>query len=337
MNFFTQQGRTLLLAAILAVGSVWLAGCGGGDKPSELVGHWEHYEGAKRGVPEDIELFKDGTGVLDKDVSSTWKVENKRLVFLSASKALSCNYEVSGYELILTYDDEKSTTFVKKGKREEYKKKKENEDEEWMKKEKERVKKEGKRMKKETERVRKNAEQGFEKISSYFTDLRDGQKYRTVSIGGKIWMAQNLNYQTGKSWCYEGDNSNCEIYGRLYDWNTAKSVCPREWRLPSRKEWNDLEAAVGGKVAGLKSTYGWIDSGNGTDNYGFSALPGGSNDPADGFIGLGAMGIWWVDDAYSRATLYNMDDMIKHEDFSDSVNTDSNEGLSIRCVKDDVR
>jgi hypothetical protein len=123
---FTKLGRTLLLATATATatataGAVWLAGCGGGDKPSELVGHWEHYEGAKRDKPEDIELFKDGTGVLDRG-SINWKVENKRLVFLSALQGLSCNYKVSGYELILAYDGGDSATFVRKGKLEEYKK-----------------------------------------------------------------------------------------------------------------------------------------------------------------------------------------------------------------------
>jgi tetratricopeptide (TPR) repeat protein len=114
------------MVMLSALASVCLMGCGGGDRPSALVGRWVHYEGTTRDKPEDIELFKDGTGVLDKG-SVTWKVENKRLVFLSALQGLSCNYNVQGHELILAYDDEKSATFVKMEHFEEYKKKKEEE------------------------------------------------------------------------------------------------------------------------------------------------------------------------------------------------------------------
>jgi tetratricopeptide (TPR) repeat protein len=124
MSFITRQGRALLLTAVLAVALSGCGGGGGGNRPSALVGHWVHYEGDTRGKPDDIELFKDGTGVVDGG-SVTWKVENKRLVFLSSSQGLSCNYEVSGYELVLAYDDEKSAIFVKKERFEEYKKKKE--------------------------------------------------------------------------------------------------------------------------------------------------------------------------------------------------------------------
>jgi len=200
----------------------------------------------------------------------------------------------------------------------------------------EQMKKKGEQMKKEAERMRKGAEQGFEKISDYFTDLRDGQKYRTVNIGGKTWMAQNLNYQTGKSWCYGGDNSNCEIYGRLYDWNTAKSVCSGEWRLPSRKDWRDLEAAAGGAEAGkaLKSTYGWIDSRNGTDNFGFSALPAGVYFTDDGdYLGLGGISNWWGADAYSLSVGLSDDKVHTCED-GGYCRAKSNEASSVRCVKD---
>jgi uncharacterized protein (TIGR02145 family) len=87
-------------------------------------------------------------------------------------------------------------------------------------------------------------------------------------------MAQNINYQTkGGSWCYEDSISYCKKYGRLYDWKTAPTVCPKGWKLPSREDWNRLVATAGGEeIAGKKliSNNGWNNrddgkSGNGTD------------------------------------------------------------------------
>src|SRR6056297_2464310 len=65
-----------------------------------------------------------------------------------------------------------------------------------------------------------------------FTDFRDGQTYKWVRIGEQVWMAENLNYKTEKgSSCF-----NCGKYGRLYNWYTARNVCPDGWHLPTINE-----------------------------------------------------------------------------------------------------
>jgi len=130
----------------------------------------------------------------------------------------------------------------------------------------------------------------------FFTDPRDGKKYRTVKIGNKIWMAENLNYETGNSWCYGNNESNNRKYSRLYDWNTAMKACPAGWHLPTNDDWRDLIQAIGGENAAgkkLKSKTGWNNNGNGTDEFGFSALPGGYR-RIDGYIyEINDSGVWW--------------------------------------------
>jgi uncharacterized protein (TIGR02145 family) len=127
-----------------------------------------------------------------------------------------------------------------------------------------------------------------------FTDDRDGKSYKTVTIGSQTWMAENLNYAAEKSACYDNKDNNCEKYGRLYNWATAKTVCPAGWHLPKDSEWSTLMDNVGAATAGkkFKTKAGWYNNGNGTDELGFSALPGGDGH-GDGFYDAGGNGYWW--------------------------------------------
>jgi len=152
-------------------------------------------------------------------------------------------------------------------------------------------------------------------------DTRDGKTYRTTVIGGKTWMAENLNYEYGESKCKGNDNSNCDKYGRTYDWNMAKKICPAGFHLPTDKEWKNLLETVGGdKLAGkkLKARSGWKDlkdgsSGNGTDDFGFSILSGGddlwtatgdgSNNAMNVFIS-GSDGSVWMMTSNRNSTSY---------------------------------
>ena len=130
------------------------------------------------------------------------------------------------------------------------------------------------------------------------TDTRDGQVYRTVTIGDQVWMAENLNYKTDSSFCYNDSSKYCDKYGRLYIWDAAMDACPEGWRLPDETDFVNLIKAVGGeKGAGtkLKSTSGWNDddgeSGNGTDAFGFSALAAGISNA--GYYGVGYTTSFW--------------------------------------------
>jgi uncharacterized protein (TIGR02145 family) len=170
-----------------------------------------------------------------------------------------------------------------------------------------------------------------------FTDPRNGRTYRMVTIGTQTWMAENLNFRprTDNTWCYDHDNSNCEKYGRLYTWDAARSACPAGWRLPTQRDWSDLAREIGGKDAAgqrLKSETGWNNNGNGTDDFGFSALPGGYRFLDASFGGVGDYGFWWsaTEIDRSNASCWIMDatrgGVYENHD-------SKNAGFSVRCVK----
>ena len=211
----------------------------------------------------------------------------------------------------------------------------------------------------------------YDATAKTLKDLRDGQTYKTVTIGTQTWMADNLNYETENSYCYDDDPSNCSKYGRLYTWAAAmdsvgtwttngkgcgynktcsptypvRGVCPEGWHLPSYDEWNTLFTAVGGvqdedyayrwNGAGtvLKSTGGWYNDGNGTDAFGFSALPAGVryNDGNYDFEGYTAY--FWSSTEGSSYYAYSMG-MDCSLDGAYLGGNNKLDGFSVRCLKD---
>jgi len=179
------------------------------------------------------------------------------------------------------------------------------------------------------------------------TDDRDNNRqYKTVIIGGQRWMAENLNYVVGnnnQSRCNGDNNTNCVDYGRLYTWTTASNsdVCPTGWHLPTKGEWETLinsttERGVAGKE--LKATEKWVSGGNGTDDYGFSALPGGRNlGPNGGEVGTS--GYWWLDGSTAFFYEMNTGDEIKgptsvgNPDIFASVRCVETKAVSVEKIK----
>jgi len=189
-------------------------------------------------------------------------------------------------------------------------------------------------------------------VTGILTDNRDGRKYRTTVIGNKRWMAENLNYKpkTGKSWCYKNSADSCAKYGRLYDWNTARTVCPADWHLPDVGEWDSLGWAVGGTRgfyfkhnkkyatgtgAKLKARHGWKNSGDYSDSGGFSALPGGARNLKGNSIGAGECAFWWTAAEYDDSNA-RIEKIIGNDDQDCLIGdySGTSTASSVRCVHD---
>ena len=190
----------------------------------------------------------------------------------------------------------------------------------------------------------------------------DGYNYGLTTIGDQCWFAQNLRttlYADGTAipeltdhteWAATSTGARCDYnnvpfpnvatYGRLYNWHAAtdaSGLCPSGWHVPTDGEWTGLEDYItsqgfdGTEGTALKSTSGW-SSGNGTDDFGFAALPGGRRNNGDfnSFTGIGSIGRWWSSspdgsDAWSR-------NMNQNPGISRG-STDPGKGFSIRCLR----
>ena len=197
------------------------------------------------------------------------------------------------------------------------------------------------------------------------TDTRDSKIYKTVTIGTQTWMAENLNFETDNSYCWNDSAEYCSKYGRLYLWSAAmdsagiwssngsgcgcrgdhcsptypvRGVCPRGWHLPTGTEFQTLVSVVGGQsIAGkmLKSTEGWYNSGNGTDAFFFSALPAGyrTNLGSYFYTMYHSADFWTSSKGGSTCNVRNMH--LDHDYEDASINNQfANSALSVRCIKD---
>jgi uncharacterized protein (TIGR02145 family) len=195
-------------------------------------------------------------------------------------------------------------------------------------------------------------------------DIKDinGNTYKTIKIGDQEWLAENLrvsNFRNGDSiheiinrreWikagkegkpamCYlEDEAENGEKYGMLYNWyavNDSRGLCPQGWSMPGDKDWRELIDYLGGEnTAGekMKSATGWGDN-NGTNESGFSGLPGGYRHYNNRFNFPDAPGgYWWgstegfIYIPYSFPLYYSPGGGYRYF-------TSKGRGFSVRCIK----
>ena len=200
------------------------------------------------------------------------------------------------------------------------------------------------------------------KSLSQVTD-KDGNVYKTVTIGNQEWMAENLNVShygngdpipevqdstkwpklTTGAWCYYQNNSdNGKTYGKLYNWYAVKDtrgLTPNGWHIPSDEEWAKLINFLGGdSVAGgkMKATTLWNSPNEGaTNESGFTAYSGGYRSSFAVWgdsNNVGLCGCFWssskgsFDNALYRTLLFT-DSIVFRDNFVKI------QGLSVRCVR----
>jgi len=189
--------------------------------------------------------------------------------------------------------------------------------------------------------------------SGELEDVRDGKRYKTVSIGDQEWMAENLNYKADSiGTCYQDNQANCKLLGRLYTWAEAMElekdynekhleygtpltgICPEHWHIPTQNDWDKLVAYVGlNSEEKLKSKNGWNSDLNGVDEYEFKALPGGHY-WTNGYDYLGTCAFWWSSTEDDMSNVKSYSTWICPYMKTDVVTDKLSSRLSIRCIKD---
>ena len=194
------------------------------------------------------------------------------------------------------------------------------------------------------------------------TDERDGKVYRTVVIGNRVWMAENLNFAGNddyplvleRSACLNFDDDNCALLGRLYSREAAmdnvscmfgvscdigdtlvRGVCPKGWHIPSNAEALALVNAFGDELGDVRCAKGWSSYKERVNATGFSMPASGCLDFGDDvFDSPGKTGYVWayIKGSDMRYLIFrgSDNDVIIHSGYS------SNIFVSVRCISDDT-
>ena len=150
--------------------------------------------------------------------------------------------------------------------------------------------------------------------------------YKTIRIGTRNWMAENVAEDVDGSWCYNDKKDNCKKFGRLYSYEQAKEICPEGWHLPSSNEYSQLMQFA--KTTGnLRSRDEWTDKGGkGINFWGFNALPAGGREDGD-FFDLRVSSYMWTSDGKAFEVRYYGDSPYYSEKSAESA-------FSVRCIEE---
>jgi uncharacterized protein (TIGR02145 family) len=140
-------------------------------------------------------------------------------------------------------------------------------------------------------------------------NITDGSTWSNLTTGAYVW--------------YEYDISWKGPYGALYNWYAAvdpNGLCPTGWSVPTNDEWTSLTDFIGGTgsphgnelkscrqvnspLGGACNTIEhprWNENDDyGTDDYGFSGLPGGMRGWDGNFSNLSQYSTWWSSTVYT--------------------------------------
>ena len=167
------------------------------------------------------------------------------------------------------------------------------------------------------------------------TDNRDGNVYKTITVQGLTWMAENLRYKANSGAYYFDDNPvNYQKYGMLYEWKTAVNICPDGWRLPTGAEFQTL-------VNYNEQQGSWKKKASDPNSFGIEL--GGMRDYEGTYTELEEGAYFWTSTEYDKdhaeyfSYLIVVDtpivDVSRREDIADIHGTEKVSKYSVRCVK----